>query len=66
MLVEFVSLVDVVRYAVDFSVVCASRRSPLVSLRAPDYPYFTSREELWLPLKRSLPIGAGRCGPQHA
>jgi hypothetical protein len=45
MLVEFVSVVDAVRCAVDFSAVWASRRSPLVSLRAPDYPYFTSREE---------------------
>ena len=44
MLVEFVSVVDAVRCVVDFSAVSASRRSPLVSLRAPDYPYFTSRE----------------------
>jgi hypothetical protein len=44
MLVEFVSVVDAVRCVVDFSAVWASRRSPLVSLRAPDYPYFTSRE----------------------
>jgi hypothetical protein len=45
MLVEFVSVVDAVRCAVDFSAVWASRRSPSVSLRAPHYPNFTSREE---------------------
>ena len=45
MLVEFVSVVDAVRCVVDFSAVSASRRSPLVSLRAPHYPNFTSREE---------------------